>query len=369
MKKNFITKIITLLALFSISTLNLTGCGSNAEAAGNTTENTTEAVSEANEVADGVDPLTGEAYPDEIKVGILNGSLIDAVAHEEGLYDDFEKETGVKVSILYFESGRDVNNAYASKSLDVATFGSSPISLGTTNKLGYEIIFLNDLIGDSEALAVSADIKTSKDLSGKTIATPFASTSHYSLLNYLKNEGVEDVNVIDLQPQDILAAWQRGDIDGAYVWPPVLAEIQDAGNTLITSAQLAEQGAITADVTTAYIEFAEKYPSLVKEYVNVLVKANDVIINDSEKAKVDGENYLQVSEEKAAAQIAGSIWLTLEDQLNEKYLGTSDGESGLASTVKSTADFHVTQGNLDASLELEEYQSLVDSSFVEALLK
>ena len=145
MKKKFLAKIIALFTLFSVSTLNLTGCGTNAEAAGNTSEGAKESSSEVTETVEGVDPTTGEAYPEEIKVGILNGSLIDAVAHEEGLYEAFEKETGVKVSILYFESGRDVNNAYASKSLDVATFGSSPISLGTTNKLGYEIIFLNDL--------------------------------------------------------------------------------------------------------------------------------------------------------------------------------------------------------------------------------
>ncbi|CAM5688917.1 hypothetical protein SPURM210S_03674 [Streptomyces purpurascens] len=29
-----------------------------------------------------------------------------------------------------------------------------------------------------------------------------------------------DGELIDLQPQPLLAAWQRGDIDAAYVWLP-----------------------------------------------------------------------------------------------------------------------------------------------------
>jgi len=361
--KNIIKRILALGTIVALAIPSLTACGNTASAKDSASEIEDEQVATS---ADNIDASVD--YPEEIRVGILNGSLVDAIAQEEGYYDEFEDATGVKISVYYFESGRDVNNAYASNSIDVATFGSSPISLGTTNELGYEVIYLNDLIGDVEALAVSTDITTADDLSGKTIATPFASTAHYSLLNYLEANGIEDANVIDLEPQDILAAWQRGDIDGAYVWAPVLGEIKKDANVLTSSAELAEDGIITADLSTANKEFAAKYPDLITEFINVQNKVYELIVNDKDKAVEDVVNVIQISNEEAVEQVDGQVWLSLEEQFDEKYLGTEGGESGLAETIKSTAEFHVTQGNLDSALDLEAYKNSVNSSYAKALL-
>ena len=54
------------------------------------------------------------------------------------------------------------------------------------------------------------------------------------------------MNIIDLEPQDILAAWTRGDIDAAYTWLPTLAELKKTGKTLVSSRELATAGKPTA---------------------------------------------------------------------------------------------------------------------------
>uniref|UniRef100_UPI003754964C ABC transporter substrate-binding protein n=1 Tax=Escherichia coli TaxID=562 RepID=UPI003754964C len=63
-------------------------------------------------------------------------------------------------------------------------------------------------------------ISKREDLIGKRIAVPFISTPHYSLLAALKHWGIKpgQVEIVNLHPPAIIAAWQRGDIDGAYVW-------------------------------------------------------------------------------------------------------------------------------------------------------
>jgi len=50
-----------------------------------------------------------------------------------------------------------------------------------------------------------------KDLIGKKVATPFVSTSHYSLLFVLNNAKVDatKVNILNLQPPEIAAAFAR----------------------------------------------------------------------------------------------------------------------------------------------------------------
>ena len=66
---------------------------------------------------------------------------------------------------------------------------------------------------------------------------PFISTTHYSLLAALKHWGIKpgQVQIINLQPPAIIAAWQRGDIDGAYVWAPAVNELEKDGTVLTDS--------------------------------------------------------------------------------------------------------------------------------------
>ena len=87
------------------------------------------------------------------------------------------------------------------------------------------------LIGQAEALVArnGSGIEKVADLVGKKVAVPFVSTTHYSLLAALKHWGVDPqaVEILNLRPPEIAAAWQRGDIDAAYVWDPALGTDQD----------------------------------------------------------------------------------------------------------------------------------------------
>ncbi len=42
------------------------------------------------------------------------------------------------------------------------------------------------------------------------------------------------VQIINLRPSEITAAWQRGDIDAAYVWDPALGKAKETGKLLVT---------------------------------------------------------------------------------------------------------------------------------------
>lgn len=141
------------------------------------------------------------------------------VAQADGAY---EGALNRKIDWRKFDSGADVNAAIASGSIDIGYVGSSPLAAAASNKLSIETFFIATLIGDAEALVVrnGAGIKSPQDLVGKTVAVPFVSTAHYSLLAALKHWGIEpgSVKIINARPPEIAAAWARGDIDAAYVW-------------------------------------------------------------------------------------------------------------------------------------------------------
>jgi len=159
-----------------------------------------------------------------------------------------------------FDSGGAVNEAIVAGSVDIGLAGSSPVSRGISNGIEYQVPWIHDVIGEAEALVAKDGITSIADLKGKKVATPFASTAHYSLLAALETEGLSssDVDIIDAEPDDIYAAWTRGDIDAAYVWNPNLAKlISEGGTVLISSAELAEEGRTTYDLAVVRTEFAE----------------------------------------------------------------------------------------------------------------
>ena len=168
-----------------------------------------------------------------------------------------------------FDSGADVNTAFIAKEIDFGAIGSSPVARGLSAPLNiaYQVAFVLDVAGDNEALVAreGSGVNTIPELKGKRIATPFASTAHYSLLAALDQNGLSasDVQLIDLQPQAILAAWERGDIDAAYTWLPTLDQLRSTGKDLITSRQLARDGKPTLDLGVVSTEFAEAHPEVV----------------------------------------------------------------------------------------------------------
>lgn len=291
---------------------------------------------------------------------LVNGELI---AEYEKWY---EKELGVPVKLIKFDSGRDINSAIASGSIDIGQEGTSPAALAISNNLDIEVIWIGDIIGSAETLVAKngSGIKTVKDLVGKKVATPFASTAHYSLLNALKLEGVDEhsVKILDLQPDDIFATWQRGDIDAAYVWFPVLGELLKDGTVVTDSHELAGKGILTADLSVARKPFAEANPEIVTKFVALQLRANDIIHNDRPKATREVASVLGIKPQEAAEQLTQFEYLTAPQAI--EYL-----EGSLAKTLKDTADFLVLQKSIKKAPDEGIFKSRVTSKFVKAATK
>ena len=301
----------------------------------------------------------------EIKIGTMDLVNPDLVARKEKYY---EKQLGVKVKIVEFDSGKDVNTALAAGSIDVSELGSNPTALGIGNGLNYDVIYIGDIIGSAESLVVknNANVNSVSQLKGKKIAVPFASTSHYSLLNALKQAGLKesDVKLLDLEPNDIHAAWKRGDIDAAYVWYPVLNNLVKDGKILTGSDKLAKQGIITADLVVARRDFAKSNKNLVVRYIKALNQANDLDQKNKEQSIKDISEILNISESDAKFQRNGFEWIDGKKQLSKEYLGEN-----IANVLKNTADFLKEQGSIKKSPTLKEYKDHVQTKYLKEALE
>lgn len=295
----------------------------------------------------------------EIKIGYMTIPNQELLTKALGLVEKEFPET--EVTYIQFESSRDVNTAMAAGELDFGLVGSTGAATGVAQNLPYYVYTIHDVIGDNEALIVQKDsnIKSLEDLIGKTIAVPFGSTTHFSLLTVLDQEGIDasKVKILDMQPTDMYAAWLRGDIDAGFVWQPTLEKMKmENGEILLTSKELAEAGIITADVGIVNKELAEQHPEIVKTYVTLLNDAVNYYRESPEEAAETLAKELAISLDETKSMMNELIWLDLSEQVDAKYLGTPEQPGELAQVLKQTGDFMVDQQAIPSAPELAVYE-------------
>ena len=264
-----------------------------------------------------------------------------------------------------FDSGADVNTAFIANELDFGALGSSPVARGLSAPLNipYQVAFVLDVAGDNEALVVrnESGVNTIPELKGKRIATPFASTAHYSLLAALSQNGLSanDIELIDLQPQAILAAWDRGDIDAAYTWLPTLNDLRKTGKDLITSRQLAKDGKPTLDLGAVRTEFADAHPEVVDIWRQQEARALDVIKDDPDAAAKAIAAEVGLTPEDIAGQLKQGVYLTPAEVSSAEWLG-SDGKPGnIAANLQNASQFLAEQKQIPTAAPLETFQDAI----------
>ncbi|MBQ0851182.1 ABC transporter substrate-binding protein [Streptomyces sp. BH-SS-21] len=260
-----------------------------------------------------------------------------------------------KITWIKFDSGASVNQAFLGKSLDIAALGSSPFARGISGSspIPYKVAFVLDVAGENEALVARKDagISDVAGLKGKTIATPFASTSHYSLLAALETAGLKtsDVKLVDLQPQAIIAAWQRGDIDAAYVWLPTLDELRKTGTQLTSSKEIGAAGKPTLDLAVVSDELISRDPKAIDTWRKVEAQALSLLKSDPDGSVKAVAAELGISAADAKAQLAQGVFLTPDEVASADWLGTDGSPGKLLGYVTDTAEFLADQKQIDAA--------------------
>ena len=308
--------------------------------------------------------------PKELVIGYQAVPNPETVVKDLGWH---EKALGIPVKWVKYDSGRHVIAAISAGNVDIALVGSSPCAAGISKEVFMEVIWIHDVIGDGEALVVKKKsvISQIKDLAGKRVAVPFGSTTHYHLMLALKLSSMdpEQLKIINLEPGEMPTAWEKGDIDAAFVWEPTQSKLlENDGEVLLSSRKLAERGFPTADLCVVRKDFAAKYPSVVIQYLKNLDKAVKLYRSKPEEAASAVARQFGISPDKASQQMKGLIFLTGEEQLSGKYMGDMQLHFGLYTTLKDTADFLEKAKEIESSPPLPVFMRAVIPSYVEEII-
>jgi taurine transport system substrate-binding protein len=281
---------------------------------------------------------------------------------------ELEKATGYKINWRMFGGGGDVIRAMASGDVKIGEVGSAGIAAAASQGQDIKLFWILDDIADAEQLVArnGSNINSVKDLKGKKVATPFVSTSHYQLMAEMKAEGVDtkSVNVMNLRPPEIAAAWERGDIDAAFIWDPVLSKIKATGKTLATSGSIGKKGYPTFDGLVVDAKWAAANEAFMVTLVKVLAKADADYRANAGKWTADSPQVKAVAKwSKAdAKEVPAAMKLyklpTMEEQMSATWLG-----GGAAKAFADTAAFLKEQGRVQEVKP--SYASYVTTTYVQ----
>jgi taurine transport system substrate-binding protein len=293
------------------------------------------------------------------------GPFVTAIA--DGRFDAAAKEAGYTVDWRQFSSGGDISTALASGSVPIGVIGSTGTTAAATRGVNLELFWILDNIGKSEALAVrnGSDIEKPEDLKGKNVGVPFVSTSHFHLLVGLEQVWKIDpreVNILNMKPPQIIAAWQRGDIDAAYVWPPALTELLKNGKTIADSETIGAASVPTFDGLVADKKWAAENPKFMAAFTKVLSESYaDYNKNKAswtaDSPQVQGIVKLIGGDGAGAVEALNLLsFPNADEQASETWLG-----GGAIKALNESAKFLVAQKQIDKALD--DYAPFVNSSY------
>lgn len=318
--------------------------------------------------------VSGMAYAEtSLVVGYqqIVGPFVAAIA--DGRFDAAAKEAGYKIDWRQFSSAGDITTALASGDVPIGVIGSTGTAAAATRGVDLQLFWILDNIGKSEALVVrdGSGIEKPEDLKGKKVAVPFVSTSHFHLLvglNSVWKIDPREVEILNLKPPQIVAAWQRGDIDAAYVWPPALSEIQKTGKTISDSEVIGAASVPTFDGLVVDKNWAAENPKLMEAFTKVLAQSYahynaDKAAWTADSSQVQGIVKLIGGDGPSTVEALELLsFPNADEQASDTWLG-----GGATRALNESARFLVEQKQI--SKALDDYAPFVNADFAKAAAK
>lgn len=274
----------------------------------------------------------------------------------------------VKGEFVTVRAGSEVIAAMAGGSLDMCNIGSSPMVVGYATGVKASMVYVYKNIIDSECLVVQGNsgIANVAGLKGKKIGLPFNTSVHFAAIAALKTAGlgVNDVQLLNMRADQVPSAWQRREIDAAYIWVPVLPRLTDDGGKIIfKTGDLNAQNLLIFDGLLVRDEFKQKSPELVLAFLKDFEQIARTFKQEPKDVVETMTKFLGVDEAAVMRSLNTFYPVPAREQQSSKWLGKpGEKDTGVLKTLQTQAQFLLESGQINAMPK--DFSGLVDSSFV-----
>ncbi len=359
---------LTAILLTGIMTVSLAACGSASSSSEKPADSDSSAAVSQSAVQSS---STGTASDTKSKDGKLTEVTLGTTSWPTNMFyyladeKGFFEENGVKVKIQDFSSTTESTNAFVGGKLDFVTFASSETISPFEEGADYKIVMESDKSNGCEGLVATSDIKSIKDLKGKTVATQMYSVDHMLLLTLLNNNGMsqDDINLVDMSIQEAGNAFVAGQCDAACIWDPYFSQAKAAGGNVLFSS--ADNPDLITDVLGASSDMCENHPDAVKGVIKGFMEAVDYWKSNPDESNEYMGKKLGVDADEFKSEMDGLIIPTMDEEVTA--FTKADDYSYWGYTQNEVRDFMYKLGAL--STKDKDCGDMIDSSFVEELAK
>ncbi len=280
----------------------------------------------------------------------------------------WDKEEGIDLELLYFDSGMAQLNALPAGEWVVCGTGAVPAMMGNLRYDTYVIAIGNDESYTNGVLVRpnSPILKTKgynkdypevyghpDDVRGKTILATTVSSAHFALSHWLRVLGLTDADVVikNMDQAQALAAYTTGIGDAVALWAPHMYIGEQKKWTIAATPNACKVGLPIALIADK--KFADANPELITKFLRVYLRAVNMLQKEPLESFVPeyrrfflewaGKSY---SEEMALKDLQTHPVFNLEQQL-----AMFDSSKGASTTQKwqgEVAAFFAKVGRITA---------------------
>jgi NitT/TauT family transport system substrate-binding protein len=301
---------------------------------------------------------TPETSGEVMKVSEYNwpGQWWKVIAQEKGWFE----EAGLNIDLV------DTNADYFA-SLDAMAEGDMDsnsfvlFDLINYNIDGKNLVAVTN-VDDSngiEGILVKPGINSIGELKGKRIGVHKNGYTNYILSTVLIDNGVDDVNLVDVSVgENIAEGFLKGDFDAFIAWEPELSSgLEMKGSSIIWDTSKID--GISPGVDVFNRQFIEERPEDVQAYVNVWAKtASFMDENKQESWEIIAEFYGKTVDEISSLEKLDRL-LNLKD--NKIAFSYAAGFESLHGTARQINNFMIEKGVTDKKLDPLDF---IDSRFI-----
>lgn len=204
----------------------------------------------------------------------------------------WDKEAGLDVEMLYFNSGMDALNTLPAKTWVFGGMGAIPAMIGALRYNTCVIANCNDEAAVN-AVMVRADSPimntrgynksypnvygTPESVKGKTVLCTTVSSAHFALSSWLKALGLTDKDVVikNMDQASALAAFEYGIGDIVTLWAPLTYVGEKRGWKTASTPRDCYQG--LPIVIVADREYADKNPEVTAKFLGIYMHALEMM--------------------------------------------------------------------------------------------
>ncbi|MGH9272924.1 MAG: ABC transporter substrate-binding protein, partial [Ilumatobacteraceae bacterium] len=261
----------------------------------------------------------------------------------------FAEAVGSDVTIapVTFGSGTEAIEAMFAGKLDASFIGPNPAINGYAKSGGEALRIVAGTTSGGASLVVRAGIESPADLAGARLATPsLGNTQDVALRAWLAEQGFTtdtsgggDVAITPQENADTLAAFQNGDIDGAWVPEPWATRLvaEGGGTVLVDEADLWPDGRFVTTHLIVATEFLDEHPDVVRDLIAGLGESVDVAAGDAAEAqRITNDGIERITTKRLPDATIAGAWEHLEFTLDP-----------IATSLRQSADDAIAADLLD----------------------